>query len=306
MSALKDRLRVPVMAAPMFLASGPDLVIAAARAGIAGAFPAPNARRIDDLERWCEEIAVALSGELPWATNVIAHRTYDRLEAEVEVLSRYRPALVITALGSPARVLDDVHAWGGLVYADCSTPTHAEKAIAAGVDGVVLVCAGAGGHAGAYSPFSFTAEVRRFWDGPMVLGGGICDGRGVRAAEILGAELAYMGTRFIATRESLVSEEQRQMVVNSSIADIVLSDSVTGVPANWIRASLELSGHLAEPGRGTDFSGDISDNKAWKNIWSAGHSVGSVTRISTVAEVVDELAEQYVAAGGILQEVTPR
>ncbi len=302
MSSLAQRLTLPVLVAPMFLVSGPELVIAAARAGIAGAFPAPNARRIDDLQTWCEEIQSALGDELPWATNLIAHRTYDRLEQELAVLARFRPALVITALGSPNRVLDDVHAWGGLVYADCASPAHAEKAIAAGADGVVCVCSGAGGHTGAYSPFSFAADVRSFWDGPMVLAGGISDGRGIRAAEVLGAEMVYMGTRFIATTESMVSERQRQMVVDSSMSDIVLSDSVTGVPANWMRTSLEQSGHLAPPGQAADFSGDITDRAAWKHIWSAGHSVGGVTRIAPVAEVVAELAEQYVAAGGTLRD----
>jgi len=301
-----DSLRLPVLVAPMFLVSGPELVIAAARAGIAGAFPAPNARRIDDLERWCDQINGELGEDLPWATNLIAHRTYDRLSAEIAVLARYRPALVITALGSPTRVLDDVHAWGGLVYADCASPMHAEKAIAGGVDGVVCVCAGAGGHTGAYSPFSFAAEVRSFWDGPMVLAGGIADGAGIRAAEVLGAEMVYMGTRFIATPESMVSEQQRQMVVDTPMSDIVLSESVTGVPANWMKASVERSGHLAVADRGADFSGDISDNKAWKHIWSAGHSVGRVTGVASVADVVALLAEQYVVAGGQLRDPAAR
>ena len=306
MTSFVDSLRLPVLVAPMFLVSGPELVIAAARAGIAGAFPAPNARRIDDLERWCDQINGELGEDLPWATNLIAHRTYDRLSAEIAVLARYRPALVITALGSPTRVLDDVHAWGGLVYADCASPMHAEKAIAGGVDGVVCVCAGAGGHTGAYSPFSFAAEIRSFWDGPMVLAGGIADGAGIRAAEILGAEMVYMGTRFIATPESMVSEQQRQMVVDTPMSDIVLSESVTGVPANWMKASVERSGHLAVADRGADFSGDISDNKAWKHIWSAGHSVGRVTGVASVADVVALLAEQYVAAGGQLRDRAAR
>jgi len=294
------RLRIPVLAAPMFLVSGPALVIAAARAGIAGAFPAPNARTVADLERWCERISAALDGDAcpAWAANVITHRTYDRLDAEIAVLARHRPRLVITALGSPARVLDAVHAWGGEVYADCASPEHAEKAIAAGADGVVLVCAGAGGHTGAYSPFSLTADVRSFWDGPLVLAGGIADGRAVRAAEVLGADMVYMGTRFIATHESMVDEAQRRMVVDTPMRDIVLSSAVTGVPANWMKPSLERSGHLARPGASADFSGDIADNNAWKHIWSAGHSVGQVRRVASVAEVVDELVEGYVAAGG--------
>jgi nitronate monooxygenase len=296
------RLRIPVLVGPMFLVSGPELVIAAAQAGVAGAFPAPNARDLEDLDRWCSDIKAGVEDDLPWAANLIAHRTYDRLDGEMAVLANYRPPLVITALGSPTRVVEQVHEWGGLVYADCATPVHAEKAIAAGVDGVVLVCAGAGGHTGAYSPFSFAADVRRFWDGSIVLAGGVTDGRGIRAAEILGAEGVYMGTRFIATPESMVSQEQRQMVVDTPMTGIVLSSNVTGVPANWMKASLDESGHLAEPGRVTDFSGDISQNKAWKHIWSAGHSVGAVTKIASVAEVVDELADQYAEAGGILRE----
>jgi anthraniloyl-CoA monooxygenase len=286
----------------MFLVSGPELVIAAVRAGIAGAFPAPNARTIDDLDRWCGQIVEELGEGAPWAANVLTHRSYDRLDAEIAVLARYRPPLVITALGSPRRVLDEVHAWGGQVYADCASPEHAEKAIAAGADGIVLVCAGAGGHTGTFSPFALTADVRSFWNGPLVLAGGIAEGRAVRAAEVLGADMVYIGTRFIATHESLVDEEQRQMVVDTPMRDIVLSSSVTGVPANWMKASLERSGHLASDGAGADFSGDIAGNTAWKHIWSAGHSVGQVRRIASVAEVVDELVEGYVAAGGVINE----
>ena len=298
-------LRIPVLVAPMFLVSGPELVIAAARAGIAGAFPTPNARTIEDLDRWCDEISGTLGPGGPWAVNTLTHRTYDRLDAEMKVLARYRPRLVITALGSPARVLDDVHAWGGQVYADCASPEHAEKAIAAGADGIVLVCAGAGGHTGAYSPFALTADVRSFWDGPMVLAGGIADGRAVRAAEVLGADMVYMGTRFIATHESLASDPQRQMVVDTPMRDIVLSSEVTGVPANWMKSSLEKNGHLRPTGAGTDFSGQISNNTAWKHIWSAGHSVTGVRRHCSVAEVVDELVEGYVGAGGVAAAPRP-
>lgn len=293
-------LRIPVLVAPMFLVSGPEMVIAAARAGIAGAFPTPNARTIFDLERWCDEISAALGPGGPWAVNLLTHRTYDRLDAEMEVLTRHRPSLVITALGSPARVLDDVHAWGGQVYADCASPEHAEKAIAHGADGIVLVCAGAGGHTGAYSPFALAADVRSFWDGPMVLAGGIAEGRSVRAAEVLGADMVYMGTRFIATHESLAGDAQRQMVVDTPMRDIILSSGVTGVPANWMKASLERSGHLTAPGAAADFSGQIASNTAWKHIWSAGHSVGQVSGLCSVAEVVDELVEGYVAAGGVV------
>jgi nitronate monooxygenase len=291
-------MRLPVLAAPMFLVSGPELVIAAARAGIAGSFPAPNARTVADLARWCADIEAGLADldEAPWAVNVIVHRTYDRLAKELGVLARHRPRLVITALGSPRRVLDEVHAWGGEVYADCATPAHVEKAIAAGADGVVLVCAGAGGHTGSFSPFAFTADVRSFWDGPLVLSGAIATGQAILAAEVLGADLVYVGTRFIATRESLVSAEQRQMVVDAQMGDIVLSSEVTGVPANWMAASLARSGHLAAPGAGIDFSGRISENRAWKHIWSAGHGVGATRQIVSVSDVVAELADQYAIA----------
>lgn len=297
------RLRLPVLAAPMFLVSGTELVIAAAEAGIAGSFPAPNARTVEDLERWCETIAGALDEtDGSWAVNVIAHSSYDRLDAELKVIARHRPPLVITALGSPARVLDDVHAYGGVVYADVPSPELAEKAVAAGADGLVLVCAGAGGHTGRYSPFALAAEVRSFWDGPLVIGGGVSDGRGVAAAQVLGADLVYVGTRLIAARESLVEEAYRQMLIDTPMRDIVLSRRVTGVDANWMKASLEQAGHLADAGGVADFSGDIAtDRKAWKHIWSAGHGVGRVTRVSTVAEIVDELDGEYEEAIAAMQ-----
>jgi nitronate monooxygenase len=291
------RLRIPVLAAPMFLVSGPELVIAAARAGIAGSFPAAGARTVDEVDRWCETIASAVGSDGCWAVNLIAHRSYDRLAAELAAICRHRPPLVITALGSPARVLDDVHAYGGVVYADVPSSQLAEKAAAAGVDGLVLVAAGAGGHTGSYSPFALAADVRSFWDGPLVIAGGVSDGRAILACEALGADLVYVGTRFIATLESLAEDAYRAMLVEAQIQDIVLSSEVTGVPANWLRASLEQAGHLAEPHAAADFSGDIArDRKAWKHIWSAGHGVGRVTRVASVQEIVDELAAEYAEA----------
>jgi nitronate monooxygenase len=293
---LRVRLRIPVVAAPMFLVSGPELVIAASRAGAIGSFPAPNARTVDDLEAWCTGIAGALAPEgLPWAVNAIVHSSYDRLADELAVFARHRPPLVITALGSPRRVLDEVHAYGGLVFADVATPAHAQKAAAAGADGLVLVCAGAGGHTGSFSPFAFVREVRAFWDGPLILSGAIGDGRAIRAAELLGADLVYVGTRFIATRESLASEAYRQMLVEAQMADVVLSSEVTGVPANWLAASVAAAGAPAAPAAGVDFSGTISERKAWKHIWSAGHGVGLVREVLGVAELVDELAVGYEA-----------
>lgn len=302
MTAMQDLyagLRLPVMAAPMFLISGPDLVIAAGKAGIIGAFPAPNARTIEDLGAWLPRIEseLAAAGRPgQWAINMIVHPTYDRFDAEIDLVARYRPRLVITALGGPRRALDRVHAFGGKVFSDVINATQARKAVDAGADGLVLVAAGAGGHTGAYSPFAFVEEVRRFWDGPLILGGAIASARAVHAALTLGADLAYVGTRFIAARESLVSDDYREMLVRSGMADIVTTAAITGVKGNWMRESLERSGfdfERVDQAARIDFSNIQGDNKAWKNIWGAGQGVGSVTQIQSVAEIVDELSTDY-------------
>lgn len=298
---LTAQLRLPAIVAPMFLISGPELVIAAARAGIVGAFPAPNARTIEDLLNWLEQIDAALKRTgppLPWAINMIVHPTYDRFAAELELVCQFRPDLVITALGSPRRVLDAVHGYGGMVFSDVINADQARKAVDAGADGLILVASGAGGHTGAYSPFAFVEEVRRFWAGPLILGGAISSARAIKAALTLGADLAYMGTRFIACRETLVSDDNRDMLVASNMSDIVTSSAITGVPANWMRASLEragLSNDELQAARKIDFSDIQGDSKAWKNIWGAGQGVGNVQSIQSVAEVVDELASAYAA-----------
>lgn len=235
--AFRDGLRLPVIVAPMFLVSGPDLVVAASRAGLVGAFPAPNARTVGDLDAWCGDVA-RRAGDATWALNLVCHRSYDRLDAELEVVDVHRPPVVITALGSPEAVVDRVHRYGGVVLADVGTPTHARRAAEAGADGLVLVCAGAGGHTGRYSPFAFVRDVRRWWDGPLVMAGAVTDAAGIRAAEALGADLVYMGTRFLACRESLISDRYRRMVLDAGLSDVVLSDRITGVPANWLAASL--------------------------------------------------------------------
>ncbi len=235
-------MRLPVIVAPMFLISGPDLVIAAGKAGIIGAFPAPNARTVDVLDDWLAQITTELSaagrGGM-WAINMIVHATYERFDAELDLICRYQPDIVITALGSPARPLDRVHGYGGRVFSDVITPLQAKKAIDAGADGLILVAAGAGGHTGLYSPFALVDEVRGFWDGPIVLGGGIGNARGIAAAQMLGADFAYMGTRFIATPESLVSDDNRAMLVRARLSDIVTTAAITGVASNWRHQGVE-------------------------------------------------------------------
>ncbi|MGF6883749.1 nitronate monooxygenase [Nocardia sp. GAS34] len=288
-------LRIPVMAAPMFLVSGAEMVTAAARSGIIGTFPAANARTIDDLSAMLETITAGAEAGA-WGVNLIVHRTYDRLDAELALLRRAAPPLVITALGTPQRALDAVHRWGGLVLADISTPEQARRAIAAGADGLSAVCSGAGGHTGKYSPFALIAAIREFWDGPLIAGGSVSSGAGVLAMRVLGADIVTVGTRLLATTESRAPEGHRRMVIDATIADITTSDSVTGVAANWLTASLNRHRALASAPTGIDFSGAIADSKAWRDVWSAGEGVGAVRGPESVAEVVSALSAEYDAA----------
>lgn len=293
---LRERMALPVIVAPMFLISSPEMVIAAARSGIIGAFPAPNARTIATFEEWCRTIVAALGVGGLWAVNLIMHPSYSRLGEEIAVIARYQPPLVISALGSPQKVLDTVHGYGGAVFADVASPSQARKAVAAGADGLVLVCAGAGGHTGRFNPFAFVSAVREFWHGPIVLSGGIADAAGVFAAEVLGAEFAYMGTRFLASQESLGSPERKAMTVSAGIEDIVTSAAITGVPANWLMPSIVAAGfpvdQLESKGK-VDFNAATSTAKAWKDIWGAGHGVGAVARSEPLAEIVQQLARDY-------------
>jgi nitronate monooxygenase len=292
-------LKLPVIVAPMFLISGPDLVIAAGRAGLIGAFPAPNARTIDDLKSWLlrisHELAAANRANM-WAINMIVHSSYDRFAAELALVQTYQPRLVITALGNPKPVLQPVHDYGGAVFCDVITPEQARKAADAGVDGIILVASGAGGHTGKYSPFAFVDEVRRFWDGPLVLGGAIGNARAIRAALTLGADFAYMGTRFIACPETLVSDPNREMLVRAEMRDIVTTAAVSGVPANWMRESLELAGFTDATLKAEakiDFANLHGESKAWKTIWGAGQAVGQTRSIQSVAQIVNELVADY-------------
>lgn len=300
--ALRAQLRIPAIVAPMFLISGPDLVISAGKSGMLGAVPAPNARTIHDLDGWFARISTELdeAGRADlWAVNVIVHKSYDRFDAELDLIRRYRPRIVVTALGSPRRALDAVHGYGGVVFADTIDPDQAKKAIDAGADGLILVAHGAGGHTGRFNPFAFVEEVRGFWSGPLILGGAIATGHAIRAAEVLGADFAYLGTRFIAARESLVSDENRAMLLRSHMADIVTTAAVSGVPANWMRESLEVAGFTSDAltaDKKIDFSNLHGDSKAWKTIWGAGHGVGATQHIQTVAEIADELVDEYAAS----------
>ena len=302
LARLTTNLRLPAIAAPMFLVSGPEMVLAACRAGIIGAFPAPNARTSADLERWLGRIAAELAaspGAAAWAVNLVVHPSNARLAEDVAAVLRHRPPLVITALGSPARVVEAVHSYGGLVFADVNSVAFARKAAATGVDGLVLVAAGAGGHTGATAGFAFVEEVRQFWRGPLVLGGAISTGRGIRAAEVLGADMAYLGTALIAASESMAAPGYKAMVVEAGAEDIVPSKGITGVTANWLRPSLIAAGYdpaqMPEDKR-PDFANAHDDAKAWKNVWSAGHGVGAVRAVEPVATIVRRLESEYAAA----------
>jgi nitronate monooxygenase len=306
---IRAQMLLPVVAAPMFLVSGPELVLAACRCGIMGSFPAPNARTIDILAEWMSRIATELAAARaadpgakigPWAQNLVVHSTYARLKAELDLLEHFQPPVVITALGSPKAVVEVVHGYGGLVFADVNSVELARKAALTGVDGLALVCAGAGGHTGSMTAFAFVPAVRAFFDGILIVAGGVCDGRGVRAAEALGADLVYMGTRFIAAQESMAVPDYKQMVVDADFSSLVLSDSFTGAKAYYLRRSIERAGfdpdNLA-PGKGMNLTGAQQKVKAWKDVWSAGQGVGLVRHIEPVATIVARLREEYAAPG---------
>ncbi|RMF11511.1 MAG: nitronate monooxygenase [Alphaproteobacteria bacterium] len=306
--SLKSSMVLPLIAAPMFLVSGPDLVLATCRQGVVGAFPFPNARTIDILEEWLDRLTRSLDPQrregnqgpvAPYAANMVVHSSYDRLGDEIELVKRYRPGIVITALGSPKAVVDVVHEYGGLVFADVASVPYARKAAATGVDGLVLVSAGAGGHTGQMSPFAFVPAVREFFDGLIVVAGSICNGQAIRAAELIGADLAYMGTPFIAAEESMASREYRDMLLAAEFEDLVLSNALTGANAYYLKASLRKMGY--DPDRldaksGPDFAGSQQKIKAWRDVWSAGHGVGTIKAVEPAAAIIDRLREEYQRA----------
>lgn len=302
-------LRIPAIAAPMFLASGVDLVAETCRAGMIGSFPALNPRSSEELAAWTDELGERLAGEpnaAPFAVNLIVHHSNPRLEADLGVLVARRVPLVITSLGAVRDVVDAVHAYGGLVFHDVISVRHAEKALAAGVDGLIAVCAGAGGHAGTLSPFALVPELRGLFAGVIALGGAISTGAHIAAAQLLGADFAYMGTRFLATRESMIAEDYKAMIVASRSADIVYTAEVSGVPANFLAPSLAKAG-IHPGGSGKDRGLDVgSEVKAWKSVWSAGHGVGTISDIPTVAELCARLAAEYDAALGFAADLKLR
>lgn len=296
--AIKSRLRLPAICAPMFLVTGPDMVISACQAGVVGTFPTTNARTQDQLVTWLDRISSTVTKtDAPWALNMITHNSYGRFDAELDLVKRYQPELVITALGGPHRVTDAVHDYGGLVFADVNSPKFARKAIEKGADGLVLICAGAGGHTGEYAMIPFVEEVRTFFDGPIIVGGGIGTGRGIKAVEALGVDFTYLGTRFLACQESLINDDYRQMVWDSQMEDLITSRAITGALGNWMRASVEAAGLTEESMKAVakiDFSQDMhAGTKAWKHVWSAGQGVGLVHEPESVADVVETLLRQY-------------
>ncbi len=294
-----DTLRLPVFAAPMFLVSGPEMVVAACRAGIGGAFPTTNCRTVEEVDRWMDQITGSLRpGDGPWICNLITHSTNARLAEDLRLVAQYKPPVVITALGSPKPVLETVKSYGGLVFADVVSMKLARKAADAGVDGLACVSAGAGGHTGHLSPFAFISAVRDSFDGYVAVGGGIGDGAGVAGAIAAGADFVYMGTRFLATTESMAQPAYKQMVIDAGADDLVISDSVTGTPASWLRPSLIAAGqdpdNLAPP-KARDYS-SAGDAKRWRDIWAAGQGLDAVRAVEPIGEVVDQLEREYRAA----------
>jgi nitronate monooxygenase len=291
-----NTLRLPVIVAPMFLVSGPDLVVASSKAGLVGSFPGPNARTIEDLENWMHTITNNLDEEL-WAFNMIAHRTYDRFQDELDLIARFKPPIVITALGSPARVLETVHSYGGIVIADVNTVEYAKKCVEYGADGLALVSYGAGGHTGTLSPFVFTSHVREFFDGIIVLAGSISNGRHIRAAQCLGADLCYMGTRFIASNESMAVDEYKNMVARSLSTDLRLTNLFTGANAYYLKDSIIKNGldpdNLETNEKGFNISGSQDKISAWKDIWSAGQGVGFSEKIESLEEITLALENEW-------------
>jgi nitronate monooxygenase len=296
----------------MFIVSRPELVVAQCRAGVVGSFPALNARPKEQLDEWLHRIREELDAArrerpgarvAPFAVNQIIHESNDRLEHDLSLCEKHRVPLVITSLRAPGHVTGPVHRWGGLVFHDVVSVRHAEKALEAGVDGLVLVCAGAGGHAGMLSPFALLGEVRRIFEGPIALAGAIATGRAVLAAEAMGADFAYVGTRFIATAEANAPERYKQMIVESRAADIVYTPTFTGVHGNYLRGSIVAAGldpdHLPHADK-TSMNFGSTRVKAWKDVWGAGQGVGNIQEVLPVEALVAKMQSEYLEARAAL------
>ena len=293
----------------MFLISGPEMVLAACKAGIIGAFPTPNARPIETLDVWMKQITEGLARGRdeqpletigPWCANLVTHSSNTRLPEDLALIAKYKPPIVVTALGSPKPAIEVVHSYGGLVFADVIDIKLAKKAVAAGADGLACVSAGAGGHTGMLSPFAFVSAVREFFDGQVIVGGGISDGWGIAGAIACGADYVYMGTRFIPTTESMAAPAYKQMVVDSTVDDLIVSAGITGTAASWLKPSLLALGMdpdnmPAAPERQYDSSKPVAARK-WMDVWAAGQGVGAIKAIEPLAVVVDRLANEYAQA----------
>jgi len=300
-----QRLRLPVIAAPMFIAGNPKLVIEQCKAGIVGSFPALNARPKEVLDSWLTEIETTLAGvpdAAPYAVNQIVHKSNDRLQHDLEICIKHKVPITITSLRAPTEVVAGIHSYGGIVLHDVISVRHAEKALEAGVDGLILVCAGAGGHAGALSPFALIGEVRRFFDGPIVLSGAIASGYAILAALAAGADLAYIGTRFLATPEASVPERYKEEILKAAASDIVYTDLFSGVHGNYLKHSVIAAGFdplnlpKSDPSKMNFGAGGGAEKKVWRDIWSAGQGVGQIDKVLPVREVVQQLADEYAAA----------
>jgi nitronate monooxygenase len=311
LKCLKGKLRLPVIGSPLFIISNPKMVIAQCKAGIVGSFPALNARPQSQLDEWLDEITSELDSynkanpdapAAPFAVNQIVHRSNDRLEADLASCEKYKVPLVITSLGAREELNQAVHGWGGETMHDIINIKFAHKALEKGADGLIPVCAGAGGHAGTLSPFGLVSEIREFFDGPIALSGSISTGAGVLAAQAMGADYAYIGSAFIATEEARASEAYKQSIVDSTAEDIIYSNLFTGVHGNYLRKSIEDAGldpnNLPEsdPSAMNFGSGGNTDAKAWKDIWGSGQGVGAVKKVQSTGAYVSELQAQYEVA----------
>lgn len=318
----EGRLRIPVIAAPLFIISNPDLVIAQCKAGVVGSFPALNARPASRLDEWLAQITEELAAHdaahpdrpsAPFAVNQIVHRSNTRLEHDLEACARYKVSLVITSLGARPEVNQAVQGWGGITLHDVINQTYARKAVEKGATGLIAVAAGAGGHAGTISPFALTQEVRAWFDGPLALSGAIASGRAIRAAQALGADFAYIGSPFIATGEANADARYKQMIVDSSADDIVYSKAFTGVNGNYLRPSVAAAGldpdalDAVEAVK-MDFAARDEGGrqvKAWRDVWGSGQGIGAIHEIVPTAELVERFARQYAEAGTTRPRLTP-
>ena len=301
--SLNKNLTLPVICAPMFIISNPDLVIAQCKSGIIGSFPALNARPKDLLDEWLTRIKAELAADpnaAPFAVNQIIHPSNERLEHDMALCVKHEVPLIITSLSAPTQIVPHVHAYGGKVFHDVISVRHAEKALEAGVDGLILVCAGAGGHAGTLSPFALVGEIRKFYDGPIALSGSITNGQAILAAQAMGADFAYIGTRFIATQEANAVEAYKQAIVDSAAKDVVYTPYFTGVHGNYLTRSIVAAGldpaNLPVKDKTAMSFGGARDAKAWKDIWGAGQGVGTIDDVLPAGELITRLKQEYRSA----------